>query len=154
MIARLGELPAEAHRAFTAAEEEAFLAWGWAIQRADALADLAKDLADGHLSTWPGLLLWERAPDAYLDAAARGDAAALHALLRAHAVDCACQPDAAERAALASTLPDLGEVRPLLAFIHDYLLRRFRAHPLCAGEAAAPPAAAARLFREAACSAP
>ncbi|MFT3764654.1 MAG: hypothetical protein QM820_03915 [Minicystis sp.] len=162
MIARLGELPADARRPFTPAEEDAFLDWGWAIQRADALADLAKDLADGHLATWPGILLWERDPAAYLDAAARGDAAALHALLRAHDVDRACLPDAAERRALAASLPDLGEVRPLLAFIHEYLQSRWRAHPLAAAAtppaaaAATPPAAAARLFpaREPSCSAP
>jgi hypothetical protein len=145
MIARLGELPAEARRPFTAAEEEDFQAWGWAIQRADALADLAKDLGDGHLASWPGLLLWERAPAAYLDAAARGDAAAIHALLRAHEVDRACLPDAAEAAALAASLPDLGEVRALLAFVHGYLVRRFRALPLST-QREAPPAAAARLF--------
>jgi hypothetical protein len=154
MIARLGELPGDARRAFTPAEEESFLAWGWAIQRADALADLAKDLGDGHLACWPGLLLWERAPEAYLDAAARGDAVALHALLRAHGVDRACLPDAAEEAALAATLPELGRVRPLLAFIHDYLRRRYLAHPLSTGAPA--PAAEARLFPDGgpACSAP
>jgi hypothetical protein len=155
MIARLGELPREARRAFTSAEEEAFFAWGWAIQRTDAAADLAKDLADGHLASWPGYLLWERAPAAYLDAAARGDAAAIYGLIRAHDVDLACLPDAAERAALDALLPDLGEVRALLAFIHDYLTRRYLAHPLCLRRDAAvpPPAAHARLFRGP-CSAP
>lgn len=156
MIARLGELPQDARRPFTPAEEDDFLAWGWAIQRADALADLAKDLADGHLSTWPGLLLWERAPGAYLDAAARGDAAALHALLRDHAVDRACLPDAAEEAALRASLPDLGEVRALLAFIHGYLLRRYHTHPLSPRPAAPTRATAARLFPDpgASCSGP
>lgn len=156
MIARLGELPGDARRAFTAAEEADFLTFGWAIQRADALADLAKDLADGHLSTWPGLLLWERDPEAYLRLAAHGDAAALHALLVAHGVDRACLPDAAEEAALGAALPDLPEVRALLAFVHAYLSRRYLAHPLCARpDAAAGPAEEARLFpRIFACSAP
>jgi hypothetical protein len=156
MIARLGELPGDARRAFTPAEEADFFAFGWAIQRADALADLAKDLADGHLATWPGLLLWERDPDAYLRVAAQGDAAALHALLVAHGVDRACLLDAAEASALASALPDLGEVRALLAFVHDYLSRRYLAHPLCvSASASAAPAAEARLFpRIPACSAP
>ena len=122
--------PGDAVRALTPAEEEGFLAWGWAIQRADALADLAKDLADGHLSSWAGRLLWERAPAAYLDAAARGDAPAIYALLRAHAVDRDCLPDAAEAALLEAALPALGEVPDLLAWIHAYLTRRYLAHPL------------------------
>jgi hypothetical protein len=159
MIARLGELPGDAARALTPAEEEGFLDWGWAIQRADALADLAKDLADGHLSSWAGRLLWERAPHAYLDAAARADAPAVYALLRAHAVDRACLPDAAEAARLASALPALGEVPELLAWIHAYLARRYLAHPLCALAAPSPsPSPAwARLFpepRTSSCSAP
>ena len=131
MIARLGELPGDAVRALTPAEEEGFLDWGWAVQRADALADLAKDLADGHLSSWAGRLLWERAPAAYLDAAARGDVPAIYALLRAHEVDRDCLPDAAEAAKLEAALPALGEVPDLLAWIHAYLARRYLAHPLC-----------------------
>ncbi|APR86621.1 Hypothetical protein A7982_11970 [Minicystis rosea] len=153
MIARIGELPADARRPFTADEERSFYDWGWAIQRVDALADLAKDLGDGHLATWPGMLLWERAPAAYLDAATRGDAGALHALLRAHGVERACMPDANEAAQLAASLPELGDVRALLAFIHEYLHGRWLAHPL---HAAAPvPVAAARLFptKERSCSA-
>lgn len=156
MIARLGELPGDARRAFTAEEEDAFLAWGWDIQRADAIADLAKDLGDGHLSSWPGLLLWERAPEPYLAAAERGDVAAIYALLHAHEVDLDCLPTAAERAARDTRLGDLGEVRSLLAFIHAYLVRRYLAHPACARrEAGAAPAFGARLFpaREASCSA-
>ena len=160
MIARLGELPADARRPFTPDEEAAFLAWGWAIQRADAIADLAKDLADGHLASWPAKLLFERAPDAFLDAARRADTAAIYALLRAHDVDRACIPDADEARSLARSLPDLGEVRPLLAFIHDYLVRRHLAHPACRHRNAAPaPRPATRLFpsfpsSEASCSAP
>lgn len=130
MIARVGELPAEAGRAISPDEERAFYAFGWAIQRADALADLAKDVADGHLSSWPGLLLWERAPEAYLDAALRGDAAAIYRLLHDHGVDIACLADAAERASLAAALPDLGEVPALLAWVHDFLSRRYAASPL------------------------
>ena len=131
MIARLGELPGDAARAFTPAEEADFLAYGWAIQRADALADLAKDRADGHLASWPGFLLWERAPEVALTA----DAPALYALLRAQEIERACLPDAAERAALAAALPDLGEVRDILAFVHGYLVHRYRSHPLCGGAA-------------------
>jgi hypothetical protein len=144
MIARLGELPAGARRAFTPAEEDGFFAWGWAIQRADALADLAKDLADGHLSSWPGLLLWERAPDAYLGAAARSDAAALYALLCEHGVDHACLPDGAEAEALVAALPELGDVGSMLAWIHDHLARRYLAHPHYQGREAGSPTCSAR----------
>ena len=154
MIARLGELPGDASRAFTPAEEEGFLAWGWAIQRADALADLAKDLADGHLSSWPGRLLWERAPEAYLDAAARGDATAIYALLRAHEVERDCLPDAAEAKRLEAALPALGEVPDLLAWIHAYLARRYLGHPLHALTATGPPAMGAPAMGAPAMGAP
>ena len=155
MIARTGELPGDAARALTPAEEEDFLTWGWAIQRADALADLAKDLADGHFSSWSARLLWERAPAAYLDAAARADAPALYALLRAHRVDEACLPDAAEAAALQAALPDLGDVGDLLAWIHAYLVRRYQAHPFAAfGALAAPSPSTARLFPDPSTSTP
>lgn len=154
MIAMVGALPADAQRPLSKAEEEGFFAWGAAIQRTDALADLAKDLADGHLASYPGRILWERAPAAYLDAAARGDAAAIYALARAHAVDrdCLADPDEPAHAALDA----LGEVPSLLAWIRAYLARRYLAHPLSAATAAPP--AAARLFPDATgsvrCSAP
>jgi hypothetical protein len=157
MIARLGELPSDARRPFTAEEEAAFLDWGWAIQRADAIADFEKDLADGHLASWPARLLFERAGGPFLDAVERADTSALYALLRAHDVDLACMPDAAEERALSRSLPDLGEVRSLLAFIHDYLVRRHLAHPACLHRDRAPaPRPSARLFprAEASCSAP
>jgi hypothetical protein len=144
MIAMVGTLPDDATRAFSAAEEEQFFAWGWAIQRADALADLEKDLADGHRASWAGLLLWERAGAAYLDAAARGDLAAVYALVRAHGVDRDSLPDAAEAEALGRALGDLGEVPALLAWIHAYLVGRYEAHPL--STAAPAPAGAARFF--------
>ena len=151
MIAMVGTLPEGAARAFTPAEEDAFFAWGAAIQRADALADLAKDLADGHLSSFPGHLLWERAGSAYLDAAHRGDAAAVYALVQAHGVDRDTIPGAAELEALGAPLAGLGEVPALLSWIHAYLVRRYEAHPLGRGAAAE-----GRFFPkvEAACSAP
>jgi hypothetical protein len=155
MIAMVGTLPPDASRAFSAAEEGEFFAWGSAIQRADALADLAKDLADGHLASFPGLLLWERAPAAYLDAAHRGDAAELYALVRAHGVDRACLPDAAEAAALERTLGGLGEVPALLQWIHAYLVGRYQAHPLSSTElGGAPGGALCEGGERRACSAP
>lgn len=160
MIAMVGTLPDDARRAFSASEEEAFFGWGWAIQRADALADLAKDLGDGHLSSWPGVLLWERAGQAYLDAARRGDGAAVYALVREHGVDRRCLPRGEETAALHEALAGLGEVPALLSWIHGFLLRRYDAHLLTAGEglssAASPREAERRFFpaAEDACSAP
>jgi len=133
MIAMVGTLPEDAARALMPAEEDQFFAWGWAIQRADALADLAKDLADGHVSSWPGLLLWERAGEPYLAAARRGAAAEVYALVRAHGVDRVDRDGLAgpeEIAALGATLAGLGDVPALLAWIHAYLLGRYRTHPL------------------------
>jgi hypothetical protein len=146
MIAMVGALPEDAVRALSPEEEEQFLAWGWAIQRADALADLAKDLADGHLSSWPGLLLWERAREAYLDAARRADAPLLYELLRVHRVDRDCLPDAVESEDLAGALGTLGEVPAMLAWIHAYLVRRYEAHPLVAALPAAEVRSLERLF--------
>jgi|HubBroStandDraft_6_1064221.scaffolds.fasta_scaffold145989_2 hypothetical protein len=156
MIAMVGVLPGDVARTLSPAEEDAFFAWGYAMQRADALADLEKDLADLHLSSWAGRLLSERAPAAYLDAARRGDARAIYALAREHEVDRDSLPGPAELASLGALLPALGEVGPLLGWLHAYLTRRYLVHPLCARRAA--PAAGGRLFpvvaRSVACSAP
>jgi hypothetical protein len=146
LIAVVGELPADARRAMTADEERAFHAWGFAIQRADALADLAKDLADGHLSSYAAALLHDRAPAALEAAIARGDDAAVYALARAHGVDRDGLADAGELARLRASLPELGEVGPLLDFIHSYLVRRWQAHPAHGGARHGVPTAAARLF--------
>ena len=157
MIAMVGALPGDTARPFSRAEEAEFFDWGWAIQRADALADLAKDLGDGHLSSFPGVLLWERAGDAYLAAARRGDGALLYTLVRAHDVEASCLPGEEEIASLRGTLAGLGEVPALLAWIHAYLVRRYHAHPLAGGgRAAAPIGGAERFFpgAEVVCSAP
>jgi hypothetical protein len=154
MIAMVGALPADAARPLQPREEEGFFAWGWAIQRADALADLEKDLADGHLASYPGRLLWERAPAAYLDAAGHRDLRAIYALAWAHAVDRDCLPDAAEAAALADELPALGQVGSLLGWIRAYLAGRYLAHPLCARRGSAAARVRSDAPTEAPCSAP
>lgn len=155
MIAMVGALPSDAARPLSYREEAGFFAWGSAIQRADALADLAKDLADGHLSSYPGRLLWERDPDAYLDAASRGDAAAIYALVREHAVDDACLADPDEPRAPLAALEALGDVSSLLAWIRAYLTRRYFEHPNSpAASRGAPGIDASRLFPEATRSAP
>jgi hypothetical protein len=164
MIAMVGTLPDDAARAFTPEEEAQFFAWGWAIQRADALADLEKDLADGHRASWAGFLLWERGGAAYPAAVDRGDVAAVRALVRAHGVDRDSLPDAAEAAALGGALAGLGRVPALLAWIHAYLVCRYEAHVLDDGGDGPSPASrtsatapgAARFFPGArvTCSAP
>jgi hypothetical protein len=135
MITMIGALPADADRPLSAPEESAFFAWGSVIQRADALADLDKDLADGHLSSFPGKLLWERAPDVYLDAVRRGDHRAIYALARDLGVDLECLAGAAEIRSLGRDLQGLGEVPGLLHWIYAYLARRYSGHPLSAPKA-------------------
>jgi hypothetical protein len=138
MIAMIGALPSDAKRPLSAAEEEAFFAWGSAVQRADALADLEKDLADGHLASYPGRLLWESAPEAYLDALARGDLRAVYALVSEHEIDRACLLDEEDIELLSAELPRLGEVPSLFAWIQGYLADRYLAHPLSAEVGAIP----------------
>ena len=132
MIALVGTLPGDARRALTADEERAFFAWGNAIQRADALADLEKDVRDGLIATLPGRLLFERAGGAYADARRRGDAREIYRLLREHGVDAACEATPRELAALRARMEDLGEVGALLEWVYGFLLGRYYAHPLFA----------------------
>jgi hypothetical protein len=131
MIALTGSLPAEASRPFSADEEEAFFDWGLHIQRADALADLQKDVEDGLTSSFAGRLLWEREPSRALAACRARDAAALYEMAARHRVDELCLRGGAGRAALAERLRGLGEADALLAWIHGSLIHRYLAHPLC-----------------------
>jgi hypothetical protein len=120
MIAEIGTIGA---RRFTEGERAAFLLWGDAIQKADALNDLPKDIADGHWSTYPLRLLYERAPEAY--EAARGGAD-VDALLERHGIAAACfDASIVERAAAAHVA--LGELPLLLRWIHEHLTARWRA---------------------------
>lgn len=129
MIAEVGTLPAEVERSLSPMEVEGFYAWGSSIQRVDALADLEKDLADGHLSTLPGHRLWQLAPNEYLEAARRGDSDALYSLVRAHGIDTHCLADPEESPEALRALEALGDVSDLLAWIRAYLTRRYLAHP-------------------------
>jgi hypothetical protein len=127
MIAAIGAVPAEP-RPLTREEIDAFVLWGDAIQKADALTDLAKDIRDGHTSTFPVCLLHERAPEACALALAAGDTTALDALIQAHAVDQACLDAPAvnarlERARLAHA--GLGEVPALLDWVRSHLSARY-----------------------------
>lgn len=120
MIAEVGTIGA---RPFSSEERDAFLLWGDAIQKADALNDLTKDIADGHWATFPLRLLYERSPAAYHAARAGGD---VDALLDAHHVPAACfDPSTVRRAEAAHA--SLGDVPVLLRWIHDHLMARYRA---------------------------
>jgi hypothetical protein len=129
MIALIGALPEDAARPLSADEEEAFYDWGFHIQRADALADLEKDTRDGLVSSFAGRLAWEREPARYLPACARGDAAALYMMLARHRVDEACLSGGVPEGALSARLAGLGEVHPLLGWIHGFLIHRYLVHP-------------------------
>lgn len=130
MIALVGSLPADAARPFTEDEEEAFFDWGLHIQRADALADLQKDVEDGLISSFAGRLCWEREPSRYVPACLRGDAPALYAMVARHRIDEACQRGGVDRATLGRRLAGLGGVHDLLGWIHGFLLQRYLSHPL------------------------
>lgn len=128
MITAVGTLPPDASRRLTPDERRAFYDWGFHIQRADALADLEKDLADGHLSSWPCYTLRQRAPTAFDDA----DLGRIYQLVADHQLDLAALPEAPELEALDRRLSALGEVPAMLRWIHGFLIDRYLAHPRCA----------------------
>ncbi|EYF04147.1 hypothetical protein [Chondromyces apiculatus] len=131
MIALVGTLPDDAGRTFTSDEEEAIHDWGFHIQRTDALADLQKDVDDGLTSSFAGRILWEREPSRYLPACRARDARTLYDMLARHRVDDACLRGGEPHQNLATRLRGLGEIHPLLAWIHGFLLDRYLTHPLC-----------------------
>ena len=123
MMLRVGELPGDARRPLSLPEVRCVQEWGYWIQRADALADLGKDTAEGLCSSLPGLLLWEREPLAYERACAEHDHRWLARKLVEHGIDRALLP--APRQLDALMLPSLGEVPGLLRYIHGFLAGRF-----------------------------
>ena len=142
MIALVGALPASAPRPLTPAEERAFFAWGAWIQRADALADLGKDTADGLVNSLPGRHIWAARPEAYralLAAPPSPDRERrLYALAAETGADRACLPPSPRALqALAAPLDRLGAVPDLLAWIHGFLCWRYFQHPAC--QTAPPP---------------
>ncbi len=139
MIALCGSLPEDAGRGLTPAEERAFFDLGGPIQRADALADLDKDAAEGLIATVPGLHCWRAGGAAHLDAVSRRDIPALFRAVAACDADRACLPRAGELEQALAALGPLGELPALLAWIHGFLLARYMDHPLCARERAEAP---------------
>ncbi len=130
MIAQVGALGAP--RMFTQEEENAFFTWGLHIQRADALCDLDKDLADGLITTSPGWRTWQRDPVAFLAAVDAGRHHEVFALLAKHGTDLSAlpAPEVLDQAHMA--LADLGRVPCLLRWIHRFLVGRYVRHPLYA----------------------
>jgi hypothetical protein len=105
------------------AAPEAFTLWGDAIQKADALNDLKKDIADGHWSTFPLRLLFERSPEDYEAARAGAD---VDRLLEKHGIARECSDPTRITQAWAMQT-ELGDVPVLLSWIHDHLLARWHA---------------------------
>lgn len=134
MITMIGALPAETDRMLSQSEQQAFLRWGWYIQRADALADFGKDAEAGLANSWAGHVLYERARDEYIEALRACDTSRLYRLLQDTEADVTCVP-ASEAPLLraASELEQLGEVPAWLRWIHGMLTQRYVAHPDVAG---------------------
>jgi len=136
MITSTGGLPAG--RPLTADEEAAFFAWGRAIQAADALADLDKDLADSFAATLPLCIATRRDPTLLVRWSA-GDAAGLRRGLVHTGADLAVLPDPAALDHLDRRLARLGDVPRLLRWIHGFLLGRYLAATPFADRAAFAP---------------
>ncbi len=127
MMSAVGTLPGVAGRSLRPQEERAILRWGLWMQRADALADLGRDLADGLTCTAAGHAIFMRDPEGYDRALASGDSDALDALVRRYGVDRALRPDDPERGALTDSLASLGELASLFGWTLDHLLGRYDA---------------------------
>lgn len=113
-------------------ELAAFFDWGLHIQRADALSDLGKDLADGLITTSPGWRAWSADPAGFEAALTSGDPGAMYTLFAAGGVDLACLPARSDLDRLEARMAALGELPRLLRWIHGFLLGRYVASPLCA----------------------
>ncbi len=122
-IAACGTVPADVSRGLRPREIAAFFRAGAFIQAADALADLPKDLAEGHRSSLPLKRLWDMAPDDYERAAASPEAMA--AAIAKYDIDTACLASAEERARWCHELAALGDVGMLLSWIHEMLAARW-----------------------------
>ena len=93
----------------------------------------------------PGQLAYRHDSGAFLAAAARRHGSALYALYARSGADLACLPEARHRRSLLAPLAALGDVGPLLQWIHGFLLWRYLQHPDCQrsgvpSEGVAPPA--------------
>jgi hypothetical protein len=121
MVSACGEL-AEGSAPLTDAEVADFFAWGSPIQRIDALNDLEKDLADGLVSSLPGLLLWQAQGDDFLLDCRRGDWAAIRAHVRRFGVEARCTLPTPQ-----ATLQGRHGLPERLGWIYAHLAGRYRA---------------------------
>jgi len=131
MIAMVGALPQQVDRPLSPKEERCFFEWGGWIQRADSLADLGKDTADGLINSLPGRKLWRCRPEDYLCAVERGDIDWLYVALVEEAVDLECLPPEGALHQLEQRLQRLGEVPALLRWIHGLLSWRYLQASAC-----------------------
>ncbi len=142
MITLVGTLPEDASRMLTLDEQEAYGAWGRWIQSADALADFAKDCADGMGNSVAGHRLWLARPARYLDAYKRGDLARLYTMLEETQTDTSLLPPVAAIENLEERLSSLPSLVRMLRWIQRFLIQRYLYHPLCAREPSHPSFAA------------
>lgn len=130
-IALVGAVP-RGCRPLQPRETDAFLSWGGWIQRADALADLHKDVAEGLISSAPLVALATR-ERALVEQAWRGaPCAPIDAALVRHELDRAACPGTAELRRLDGALAGLGALPVLLRWIEGFLLQRYLDRPSCA----------------------
>ncbi|MDF1663000.1 MAG: hypothetical protein P1V97_14590 [Planctomycetota bacterium] len=129
MISALGSLPQDAGRSLTAAEREGFYNFGWHIQRADALADMAKDLTDGLISSYPDRLLYSIDNGQYERCIQEQDPKFIYQVCQAREIDKMCMPRAGELTQCAEQLSALGALPDLLNWIHGFLTWRYIVHP-------------------------
>ncbi len=138
MITLVGTLPEDASRTLTPDEQAAYWAWGGWIQSADALADFAKDSADGMGNSVAGHRLWLARPARYLDAYKRDDLPRLYAMLEETQTDVALLPPVSAIEQLQQQLADVPSLHRLLLWIQHFLIGRYLQHPLCVREAVHP----------------
>ena len=131
-ILSIGTLPEDAERGLSSAETEALRAWACYLQWADNLADLEKDLEQGHTSCYLGRSLWEQHPKEYEDAVEKGDWAAVYHLLAEEDLDRSLLPDQEHLEELGEALAELGGLQDLFAWIHRFLITRYVEHRFCA----------------------
>lgn len=136
MVCSIGTLPLAAPARARPRWLRGMLRWGRWIHRADALADLARDLDDGLLSTAVLHSLWTLAPGAFDDALRRRDHGAVYALVRELGVDAAMRPPPAALERATRDLADLGALAAHLGWVHASLIGRYESHPLRAAQTA------------------
>lgn len=130
MISATGSLPEDTTRPISEDEREGFYQFGWHIQRADALADMAKDLKDGLISSYPDRLLYSIDKKSYERCIHEQDPQYIYDICRGELIDVKCMPGPGELASCAAQLRGLGELPDLLNWIHGFLTWRYVVYPL------------------------